>query len=378
MVLVVGAGLLINSFMRVRAIHLGFEPEHLILMNVQLSLSKAQGQKGKMFYGDLLKRIDALPGVQSTGATSSIFIEGTTNPSILTIEGRAASADAEQVEVSIDSVTPNYFHAMGVRLLSGREFNDHDDSDSFKVAIINETFARRFWAGEDPIGKRFRMGSSVANSSWLTVSGVVADMRRSGFNGKVKTEAFLPYTQMPFIGFMTLVVRSATEPQSTVAAIRSEIRAMDRNQPVTNVKTMDQVLDEMIAQRRFNTLLLGVFAAVALLLAAIGIYSLVSFSVTQRTHEIGVRLALGAQSSDILRLVMGQGILLAFFGVSFGIVAALVVTRLLSNLLYGISATDPLTFVTTGFLLMIVTLGACYCSARRAMKVDPIIALRYE
>jgi putative ABC transport system permease protein len=266
---------------------------------------------------------------------------------------------------------------MGIPLLKGREFDSRDTASSPPVVIVNETFARRFFPDEDPIGKRFVYGSPVPNNPWITIVGVVADMRRTGFEREVRPETFLPQDQNPD-NALTIVARTASDPASFANALRNEVWAVDKDQSVFEIQTMDQMLSQMTSQRRFTMLLLGILAGVALILAAVGIYGVISYSVTQRTHEIGIRLALGAQASDVFRLIVGQAIILAFVGVAVGLIAAFLLTRWMHGLLYGVSATDPLTFAAISVVLTGVALGASYVPARRAMKVDPMVALRYE
>jgi putative ABC transport system permease protein len=266
---------------------------------------------------------------------------------------------------------------MGIPLLRGREFDNRDVEGATPVVIINDTFARRFFAGEDPIGKRFVYGSPDPKNPWITIVGVVGDMRRTGFDRPVRPETFLPEAQNPD-NALTIVARTATDPAGLAGALRNEVWSIDKDQSVYDIKTMHQTLSEMMSQRRFNMLLLGLFASVALTLAAVGIYGVISYSVTQRSHEIGIRIALGAQSSDVLKMVVGQGMLLAGIGVSIGLIAAFALTQLMSSLLFGVRAADPVTFALISLLLIGVALVACLVPARRATRVDPMVALRYE
>ena len=284
----------------------------------------------------------------------------------------------ESIEVPLDAVSPSYFKVMGIPLLRGREFDDRDAAGAPPVAIINQTFAQRFFPGEDPIGKRYVYGQpGPDNNSWITIVGIVGDMRRTGFDRPVRPETFLPESQDPD-NSLTIVARTAGDPAALAGALRNEVWAIDKDQSVYEIKTMEQTLSEMLSQRRFNTLLLGIFAAVALTLAAVGIYGVMSYSVSQRTHEIGIRMALGAQTRDVLSLVVRQGMILAVAGVGVGLLASFGLTRVMSTLLYGVSATDPLTFLVIPVVLTGVALTACFVPARRATKVDPMLALRYE
>ncbi|HSB12051.1 MAG TPA: ABC transporter permease [Blastocatellia bacterium] len=379
LVLLVGAGLLIRSFIRLQQFELGFNPDKLLTMRIQLPGSKYNDRKQvASFFQQLLERIEATPGVQSAGCISSIFLSDTPNSTNFSIEGRPVPVGAESIEVPLDAVSSNYFRVMGIPLLRGREFDDRDAIGTPRVAIINDTFAQRFFSGEDPIGKRYVYGTPGPNNDdWITIVGVVGDMRRTGFDRPVRPETFLPQSQDPD-NALTIVARTTGDPASLAGALRSEVWAIDKEQSVYDVKTMDQTLGEMLSQRRFNMLLLGIFASVALVLAAVGIYGVMSYSVTQRTHEIGIRMAMGAQTRDVLNLVVRHGLLLAAIGIATGLSASLVLTRLMATLLYGVSATDPLTFVTIPLVLAGVALGACFVPARRATQVDPMIALRYE
>jgi len=379
LVLLVGAGLLIRSFMRLQQFDLGFNPNNLATMRIQLPGTKyREPAQIDAFYKQLLERIESVPGVKSVGAISDVFLTDTPNSTNFSIEGRPVPIGADSIEVPLDSVSPGYFRAMGIPLLSGREFDDRDVRNSTPVVIVNETFVRRFFADEEPLGKRFVYGQSGPdNNNWITIVGVVGDMRRTGFDRPVRPETFLPQSQNPS-ATLTIVARTAVDPVFLSNTLRGEVWAIDNDQSVYDLKSMDQTLSEMSSQRRFNMLLLGVFAALALTLAAVGIYGVMSYSVAQRTHEIGVRMALGARGTDVLGMVVRRGMVLAIAGIGAGLIGAVALTRLLSSLLYGVSATDPLTFVVIPIVLSGVALGACFVPARRATKVDPMVALRYE
>jgi putative ABC transport system permease protein len=376
LILLIGAGLMIRSFQRLLEFDLGFNPERLLTLKVQLAGSRyGQGQQVVSFYDQLLQRVESLPGVESAGAVSDVFLSKTPNSTTFSLEGRPDPPPAEDIEVPFDSISPNYFRVMGIPLLKGREFDHRDVADAPGVVIINDTFARMFFPGEEPVGRRFRYRGD--NNPWLTIVGVVADMRRTGFDSEVRPETFLPYAQNPS-GRLTLIVRASSDPSALVGSIRSEVSQIDPGQAVYDVKTMDKWLGEMVSQRRFNMMLLAIFAGVALILAAVGIYGVISYSVTQRTHEIGIRIALGAARRDVMRLVVGQAAKLTGVGLGAGLVAAFALTRLMTSLLYGVSATDPVTFALIPFVLAAVALLSSYIPARRAAKVDPMIALRYE
>jgi putative ABC transport system permease protein len=379
LVLLVGAGLLIKSFIQLQKFDLGFNPNNLLTMRVQLPGSKYREPAQVVnFYQQVFQRMESVPGVQSVGAISDIFLSDTPSSTNFTIEGRPILTGADSIEVPLDAVTTDYFKVMGIPLLKGRVFDERDRIDSLPVAIINDTFAKRFFEGEDPIGKRYCYGEPEGDKTqWLTIVGIVGDMRRTGFDKDVRPETFLPQNQNPD-NALTIVARTAGDPASFAGALRSEIWAVDKDQSVFNIKTMDATLAEMTAQRRFNMLLLGIFAAVAMILAAVGIYGVMSYSVTQRLHELGIRIALGASSGDVLRLVVGQAMALALIGIGAGLIAAFFLTHLMASLLYGVSASDPATFLLISSLLTGVSLVASFVPARRAMKVDPMVALRYE
>ena len=379
LVLLVGAGLMIRSFMRLQQFDLGFNPNDLATMRIQLPGTKyREPAQVDAFYKQLLERIESVPGIKAVGAISDVFLTDTPNSTNFSIEGRPVPIGADSIEVPLDSVSPGYFRAMGIPLLSGREFDDRDVRDSTPVVIVNETFVRRFFADEEPLGKRFVYGQSGPdNNNWITIVGVVGDMRRTGFDRPVRPETFLPQSQNPS-ATLTIVARTSSDAAKFSSTLRGEVWGIDKDQSVYDLKTMDQMLSEMSSQRRFNMLLLGVFAALALTLAAVGIYGVMSYSVAQRTHEIGIRMALGAKTTDVLGMVVRRGMVLASVGIGVGVIGAAALTRLMSSLLYGVSATDPVTFVVIPIVLAGVTLAASFVPARRATKVDPMVALRYE
>jgi putative ABC transport system permease protein len=378
LVLLIGAGLMIKSFSRLQKVDLGFNPDRLVSMNIQLSRTKYEGPKAAAFFRQLIDRVGAMPGVESAGAISAIFIDALPNSTNFTVEGKPPFPTAEQIETPVDLVTPTYFRTMGIALLKGREFTEQDGLETQPVAMINDTFARRFWPGEDPIGRRFKFGDSGSDTPWMTIVGVVGDMRRTGLDVDVRCETFLPYTQRRFVGFLSLVVRAKSDPGTIATAVRDLVWSLDPNQPVSHIRTMDQLLEGMMAQRRLNMVLFALFGGVALVLAAVGVYGVISYSVTQRTHEIGIRMALGADRADVLRLIVLNGMMLVIVGVAIGLLAAAALTRLMTALLFGVSATDPITFVAVSGILLGVALAACFVPALKAIRVDPMIALRYE
>jgi putative ABC transport system permease protein len=381
LMLLIGAGLMIRSFLRLQEFNLGFDPDRLATARVQLAGEKyRQAPQRIIFYQQLLERLSATPGVESSGAISTMFLSATPNSTNFAIEGRPPVPSEEQVEVPLDAVTPTYFSAMGIPLISGRFFDERDvgGENANRVGIINNTFAERFFPGEDPLGKRYVYGDPGDDNRWITIVGVVGDMRRTGFDAAVRPETFLPHTQAPATG-MTVVARAREgDATSLISLIRGAALDLDPTQAVYEQKTMEQVLGDMTAKRRFNMILFGIFAAIALILAAVGIYGVISYTVAQRTHEIGVRIALGASGGDVVKLILKQGLLLAAVGVAIGVGAGLLLTRLMESLLYGISATDPLTFVAVSAVLLLIALVSCLIPARRATRTDPMVALRYE
>ena len=376
LVLVVGAGLMIRGFRQLQQVDPGFDPNNVLSLSVSLPESKyPEDAQQRAFFDQAEQRIRRLPGVAAVGSTTTPALTGSNWTSDATIDGRPPEDYVREIRHKV--ITPDYFRAMGITLLRGRFFNESDNDKSRPVIIVNATLARRHFPGEDPIGKRIKVGKPHIQNPWQTIIGVVNDEKQDGLGAKVEHEDYQPLLQNAQ-GQMTLIVRTVTDPQSLIGAVREEIRALDRSLPLYDVKTMRAAIYESVARERFITLLLIVFAALALTLASVGIYGVMSYSVTQRMHEIGVRMALGAQKSDVLKLVVAQGGKLAAAGVAIGMISAIALTRLMKTLLFGVSATDPVTFIAVALLLMIVALLACHMPARRATKVDPMIALRYE
>jgi putative ABC transport system permease protein len=314
-----------------------------------------------------------LPGVASASAVLSAPLSGSSANFSFVIEGRPEPAPGEDYAAGFQSVSSGYFRTMGIPLLDGRDFNERDAADAPKVAVISQALAGRNWPGEDPIGSRI----SLDDEEWIEIVGVAGNVLHSGLDREPRPEIYLPYQQAA-IRFMTLVVKSKSEPMALVGAVRSQVFAVDPDLPVYKVMSLNEIVAESVARPRFNMYLLGIFSAVALVLAAIGIYGLMSFSVSQRTHEIGIRLAMGAGSGDVFKLVVGEGMALALAGLALGLAVAWAVTRLLSSLLFGVTTTDPVTFAGVSFVLAAVALVAVYIPARRATRVDPLVALRYE
>ena len=377
-VLLTGAGLLLRSFQRVQQVQLGFNPDNLLTMRLQLPGARyGQAAQRYQFFTGLLQRVQALPGVRGVAATSSIFLSNTPNSTTFSVEGRDMAAEERLIEVPLDAVTPDYFRVMGVRLLRGRGFTEADGPDAPRVVIINENMAKRFWPGEDAVGRRFRYGGAQSQAPWMTIVGVVADMRRTGYDNPVRYETFLPYAQRT-TGGLTLVVRTAGDPLALVPPIRGAVRAIDADQPVFEVMSMDQLLSNMIAQRRFSMTLLATFAALALVLGLVGVYGVTSYLVAQRTREVGLRIALGARPRQLVAMVVGQGMAVATIGLVLGLAGAIAVARLMAGLLYEVSPLDVATLATVVVLLAFATLIANWLPARRAARVEPLTALRAE
>jgi predicted permease len=383
-VLLVGAGLLLESFWRLQRVDPGFRPDHLLTMQVWLSKTKypaAPSVRG--FWDQVVRRIEGLAGVRAAGAVSFRPFLGMGVNTRLDIEGRAPQGPDDILDVAYRVVTPGYLHLLGQPLLRGRDFEDGDGPESAGVAVINEAMARRFWPNQDPIGEHIRPGFSKTNipwgvdvpARWLTIVGVAGDIKEFRLNGQPDPELYISYRQFPS-SFMFLIVRTAISPESLANAVQNEIRAVDAEQPVSNVRTMDEAISNAVP--RFNLQLLSAFAALALLLSAAGVHGVTSYAVSMRTREIGVRMALGARRIDVLAMVVREGCTLAAIGVVAGVVGALWITRTMATLLYDVAPTDATAFTTASIVVFGVALVACYLPARRATKVDPTVALRYE
>ena len=374
----VGAGLLVKSFLRLQQVNPGFVSENVLTMRVSLPALFDEGDKAVLFFKQATERIESIPGVESVGAVTLLPLIGSNNRASFNIKSRPYPEDQEPV-AEFRAITPDYFRAMGIPVIRGRAFTEHDVKGKTGAIIINETMARRYWPGEDPLGKVMSLGVSVSENEpaeWEIVA-IVGDLKHFSLDSEAVPEMYIPHAQQPWTG-MTLVARSSIDPAQLSAAMRGHILALDRNQPVSEVRTMSEVVARSIAQQRFYMLLLALFAVMALVLAAVGIFGVMSYSVTERTREIGIRMALGAQTRDVLRYVVGQGMMLTLAGVAIGLVGSFLLTRLMTNMLYEVDAFDPATFAAISLLLALVAFVACYIPARRATKVDPMVALRYE
>jgi putative ABC transport system permease protein len=374
-----GAGLLINSFVRLQRVNLGFDPHQVLTLRVALPDARyREARQIVNFNQELMRRIERLPGVSSA---AMVFKQPLSSDASTTfeVEGQPPAPDESRRPIAGARVsTPGYFRTLGIPFVSGRDFSERDEEKSAPVIVINETLAAHYFPNQNPIGKHIRPGiSAKGDPPWREIVGVVGSVRHGGPGKEPRPEFFLPHTQMPSLT-LTTVVRVTGDPLAIVGAVRNEVRALDSELPLDSVKTLDQYLTESVAQPRFNTLLLALFAGVAMILTAIGLYGVMAYSVSARTREIGVRVALGARRHDVLRLVISLGMKLTLIGVAIGLVAALALTRLMAGLLFGVTPTDPATFALIALLLVSVATLACYIPARRATNVDPMIALRRE
>jgi putative ABC transport system permease protein len=388
LMLMIAAGLMIKSFFNMQKVDFGFNPDRVLTVRVSLpETSYGEDRKVVSFYQQVFERIKALPGVQTVGATHALPLTDFTSVRPFLVEGRPFPPAGKELIAHYRIISPDYFKALGIRLVKGREFSEHDTAESPQVVIVSETLARHVWPTEDPIGRRITVGGT--RNIWGEVVGVVRDVRHFGLSREPAPELYWAYPQVSaFPGpvqnlrrlrrSLTLVVRTASDPMGIVPAIRSSVLSVDRGQPVFDARTMRQVLSASLAQPRFTAFLLGTFALVALTLAALGIYGVIAHSVLGRTHEIGIRMALGAVRRDILGLMLRQGMVPVLLGVAIGLTGAFALTRLMSTLLYGVKPADPATYGVISLLVAGVAMLACYIPARRATKVDPMAALRYE
>jgi putative ABC transport system permease protein len=376
LLLLIGAGLMIRTFISFLRVNPGFRTDNLLTMKLALPYKKyPQPQQQIAFYQQVIERVRALPGVQEVGAVSDLpLIEGGVFRFI--VEGRPSGSAADDPDAVWRGINPDYFRTMGMRLLRGREFTEHDQQGAVEVIVINETMAASFWPGENPIGKRVQISDSLP-MNWREIVGVVNDTKEAGLGAPTRPEIYVPFSQRPRTA-MTLIAHTDAAPEELAAAMRAAVQAVDPNQPVYRISTMKRFFSDQVAVPRATMFLMGALAVAALILAAVGIYGVMAHAVTQQTHEIGIRTALGATQRDVLRLVVGQGMTLTLIGVVIGLVGAFALTRLMTSLLFGVSATDPVTFTVIALLLTAVALFACYIPARRATKVDPLSALRYE
>jgi putative ABC transport system permease protein len=380
-VLVIGAGLMVRSFAELRRIDVGFESKNILTARLSLPANEyPEAPAIADFYARLVSRVEGLPGVQSVGAVRLLPLTGTMGDWSISIEGRPMQP-GDNPHGDWQVVTPGYFETMGLDLVEGRFLGPTDRADALPVVVVNETMANEYWPGEGALGKRFRMGGPEA--PWFTIVGVVRDVRHSSVTEAPRTEMYHQHDQFRLAtGFtpnaMTLVMRVAGDPLALVAPLRAELRAMDPNVPLADIASMEQVTSRALSEPRFITLLLGFFATAALALAAIGIYGVISYGVTQRTHEIGIRMALGADRHRVVRMILKSGAGAVMVGIAAGVAGSVLMTNVMERMLYGVSRLDAATFVAVPLILAAVAVVACLIPARRAAGVDPLVALRYD
>jgi len=374
LVLLIGAGLMVRSFIELLRSDLGVNSTNVLTMQVSLPAEKyAQPAARNDFYDQLLSRIAALPRVIGTGGTGNLPMGGSNNSHYLERVGQTNYLQGRQPIVLSNPITPGYLEAIGTPLIKGRNISAQDRQDTPRVALVNEAFAKLYLPGQDPIGQTFKEPTSLA----VSIVGVVADVMNSDFDDKHEPQIYNPYTQDTWRS-MNIVIRGGSDPAQLTSAVRGEVASLDKTLPVFNVKAMEQVIKERLSPKRLASIMMAIFAALALALSGVGIYAVMSYSVSQRTHEIGIRMALGAQPGHIFSLIVKQGLTLVSIGLAIGLAGAFALTRSISQLLYGVTATDPVTFFGISFLLAAVAMIACYVPTRRAIRVDPMVALRHE
>jgi len=377
LMLLVGAGLLGRSFLSLLKTDPGFNPDNVITMNLVLPVAKYKEESQRAaFYHDLVQRVKANPGVESAAVVNFLPLGGSNSSDTYVVEGLPEPAPGDEYVGRYRVASPDYFRTMGISLVRGRGFTDQDKAGATPVVIVNETLARKHWPGEDAIGKRIRFNEPIERAPWMEIVGVVRDVKHE-LNIPIEPEYYLPLAQDAWTG-MVLVAKTSVEPSSLAPALRQQVWAIDKDQPVFDVKTMQEVRSSSVALYSFSSVMLGIFAVVALLLASVGIYGVMAFAVTQRTQEIGIRMALGARTVDVLKLVVKHGMKLALLGMVIGLAGSWAITRFLEKMLVGVEPTDVLTFSAVSAFLLLAAFVACYLPARRATKVDPLVALRYE
>jgi putative ABC transport system permease protein len=378
LVVLISAALLIKSFVRLLEVKPGFNPANVLTMDIQLPNLPPSRYAGDdeqtAFFQQLMDRLKTLPGVESAGAVVSLPLSGAFEGTDVILAGQESLPDAERPNADYTTVTPDYFRALQIPLVKGRQFTVRDNKSAPGVIIINEVMAQRLWPNEDPLGKHFTVGFEKDPRE---IVGVVGNIRQTTLDAELRPAMYLPHLQSPNAG-LTVLVRTSGEPLAIAAAVREQVRALDKDVPVTHIQTMDQVFGASVAQQRFSMLVVGLFAGLALVLASVGIYGVMAYSVAQRAHEIGVRMALGARTAQVLKLILKDGMTLALLGVGVGLAGAFALTRLIATLLFGVTPTDATTLIVVSLALLGVALVACYIPARRATKVDPLVALRYE
>jgi putative ABC transport system permease protein len=377
LLLLVGAGLMIKSFARINQVRLGFDRENVLTVQISLPEAEYDGPATIAFWRDLIGRVQSLPGVTAAGASSVLPVDDFAVTTTFTVENRANGDPDETQMANFRRVSPDYFRALGIPLKSGREFRDGDDMPSAPVAVVSERMAHRFWGDRSPIGKRLLRTAEAAQGRYLTVVGIVEDIQDSALPSETGATLYVPIAQGARPS-MFLVAKSSVDPMSLVSSVRRAVLALDKDQPVARVQSLDDWVSSSLAGRRFNTFMLTLFAAIGMLLAVMGIYAVLSYSVSQRSHEIGVRMALGAQAGDVIRLILKRGMGLAILGMALGTAAALLVTRVLESLLFEVRPTDPFVIGEIIAVLMVVAFVASYLPARRAARFDPMVTLRLD
>jgi len=382
-VLLVGAGLMLRSFSHLRNVNPGFQTDHALTLRISLpvpdgQISAADGDRFVSFFDRALARLSGLPGVTAAGASNMIPLDGNGTDRLIDIEGYIPRDKSDMPDAQNRQVTPGWFAAMGIPLVQGRLIEPTDDGKAPRVVVVNETFVKRFFPNGDAIGRRIRLGKLTAEFPWATIVGTVGDVRNFTLDAPPEPAMYWPVAQIRGTPALAIVVRTKNDPATLTGAVRQAIAEIDPAQPIYDMQSLDQLVAKSLDQRRFTLTLMLLFGVIALVLSAIGIYGVMAFAVTQRTQEIGIRMALGASALDVLKMVVGSGMFLAAIGVAVGLVGAFAVTRLMASLLFGVSPTDLVTFVLVTAGLLLVALLACYIPARRATKVDPLIALRYE
>lgn len=374
LILLISAGLMVRSFIRILRTDFGVDPENVVTLKVAIPDGKDMVNEQRVnHYTQIISRVESLPGVAAVGAVDLLPFGGSSSSSGLQIVGQPPFPPATRPNVDVRIATPGYFNAVGTGLHRGRVFNQQDNREAGRVALVNQAFAGRFFPGRDAVGQRILLGG---DQSWEII-GIVSNVMNDDLDDPAEPGVYLPYAQSPSRS-MRLVIRGLSDPVRLVPQVRGEIAAIDPDQPIAEIKTLHEAINERSSPKKVMTWMLGIFALIALVLATVGIFAVMSYVVSQRTHEIGVRMALGARSHDILRLIVGQGVTLTLIGLAIGLVGSYAMTRALAQMLYGVTPTDPLTFAGISLLLAVTAALACYVPARRAMKVDPMVALRYE
>ncbi len=378
-ILLIGAGLLINSFVHLRTLNPGFRADHLLTLNVDLSVVKyPDTQRRTTFFEEVIHRVQTLPGVRSAAVAGNLPFTYNGDSTLIAVQGIPDPPIDQWPDVIYRTIGPGYFATMGIPLVRGRDFNDQDKLNTMPVVVISEKTAKHYWPNQDPIGKSLKVGATTSDGPWRTVIGVVKDVRQNDFIAEPKMQMYFSYRQVKELVANALVVRTLVDPLSLGTSVRNAIWAVDKDQPVANIDSMEHIVAGAVARQRFSMLLLAIFAGLALVLAAVGIYGVMSYSVAQQTHEIGIRIALGAKRSDVLKMTLSQGLKLVGLGLACGLIVAFALTRVMASMLFGISATDPITFLGISFVLLAVALLASYIPALRATHVDPMIALRAQ